>query len=228
MVALPKLVPGSFVSRVNRFRAEVLVEGWPRSARVGSSGRMAELLVAGAEVYLAPAHRPGRLTDYDLLLVNHRGTLVSVDAHLPNRLWEEYLYRSGWQGQAVDNLRAEVQHGTSRLDFWLGQGPLHTWMEVKSVTLVREGMALFPDAPTTRGARHASELTQIAAAGGAAAIIFVVQRADATVFTPHIEADPAFAAALRLARQYGVTVCAYGCDVRLDTVTIAREMPVLC
>jgi len=99
-------------------------------------------------------------------------------------------------------------------------------MEVKSVTLVEDAQALFPDAPTLRGARHMRELAQVAARGQRAAVIFVVQRADALVFSPHVASDPAFAHALWDAAQNGVRVQAYRCRVDLSQVVIEGQVPV--
>lgn len=223
---LPELVRGVFLQRDNRFRATVLVDNLPCSARVASSGRMRELLVPGAHVWLAPALKPGRRTNYDLLLVEHGDTLVSVDAHLPNRLWPEYIQRTGWEGEPLGELAAERPYGSGRLDFTLTTDEARTWMEVKSVTLVQGGRAMFPDAPTIRGTRHVQELTQAVAEGDRAAVIFVIQRNDASTFSPHVRADPAFAAALLEASQSGVAVHAYACEVTTRQVTIERRVPV--
>lgn len=187
---------------------------------------MRELLVPGAPIWLAPALKPGRRTGYDLLLVEHGDTLVSVDSHLPNRLWPEFIQRAGWQGEPVQELAAERPYGSSRLDFSLTAGDVRTWMEVKSVTLVQDGRALFPDAPTTRGTRHVQELTRAVAEGDRAAVIFVIQRNDATRFSPHVRADPLFAAALIEASRRGVAIHAYACDVTHRQVIIERNVPV--
>lgn len=225
-VRLPELVRGIFVQRDNRFRATVLVDDRPCAARVASSGRMQELLVPGATIWLAPALKPGRRTTYDLLLVEHGDTLVSVDSHLPNRLWPEFIQREGWLGEPVHELAAERPYGSSRLDFVLTAVDARTWMEVKSVTLVQNGRALFPDAPTTRGTRHVQELTRAVAEGDRAAVIFVIQRNDAATFSAHVQADPLFAATLVEASQRGVAVHAYACEVTISQVTIERRVPV--
>jgi len=223
---LPPVVPATFVQRDNRFCATVSIDGMLRPARVASSGRMSELLVPGRQVWLAPRDTPHRRTAYDLLLVQLGELLVSVDAHLPNRLWAEHIRAHGWHGIPAGQLVAEQRYGDSRLDFCLyGQGS-RTWMEVKSVTLVRQGCALFPDAPTQRGTRHLHALAQAAASGDRAAAVFVVQRADAALLAPNAEADPAFARALAEAQASGVEIVAYVCEVSLDHVTIAHPIPV--
>jgi sugar fermentation stimulation protein A len=225
-VRLPTLVSGTFVRRDNRFRATVLVDGVPRPARVASSGRMAELLVPGSQVWLAPATAAYRRTAFDLLLVEHKGALVSVDAHLPNRLWAEHLRAWGWHGNSAENLAAEQRYGESRLDFSLTGPNARTWMEVKSVTLVVDGWALFPDAPTARGTRHVRELAHAVSHGDQGVVIFVVQRSDAIAFAPNVGADPLLAEALLDAHSQGVLVEAYACRVSLDDVVIDHALPV--
>jgi sugar fermentation stimulation protein A len=88
------------------------------------------------------------------------------------------------------------------------------WVEVKSVTLVDDGVARFPDAPTARGRRHLQELTELTAAGERALVLFVAQREDARVVLPNRTIDPSFAAALARAKRAGVMLRAarFGLD----------------
>jgi len=222
-----ELIPASFVRRDNRFRVTIRVGGKWMAAHLPNSGRLGDLLTPGRRVWLRPAHGPKRRTPYDLLLVEHAGTLVSVDARLPNRLVHEALLAgrlSPFVGYRV--VRREVRLGKSRLDFLLeGEGP-RCWMETKSVTLVEDGVALFPDAPTVRGRRHLAALQKAAAAGDRATVLFVVQRGDAICFSPHPTADPAFAAALREAQTAGLEVYAYGCRVSLTGIWLDAPLSV--
>ncbi len=119
-------------------------------------------------------------------------------------------------------VRREVTYGPSRLDLVLEGGPDggRCFIEAKSVSLVKDGVALFPDAPTQRGRHHLGELARAKAEGHRAAVVFVVQRDDATRFSPHDEADPAFGQALREAAQAGVEVYAYKCRVSEGEVTL--------
>ncbi len=221
------LVPASFVRRDNRFRVTVKLEGQLTAAHLPNSGRLGELLTAGGQVWLRPASGPARRTRYDLLLVEHAGTLVSVDARLPNPLVHEALLASRLPPFAdYRSIRREVRLGESRLDFLLERAGQRCGLETKSVTLVENGMALFPDAPTTRGRRHLMTLQEAAAAGDRAAVFFVVQRADATGFSPHPTAAPAFAEALRQAHAGGVEVHAYGCQVSHAGIWLDAPLPV--
>jgi sugar fermentation stimulation protein A len=225
-----KLIPATFVKRDNRFRVTVRMEGRPVWAHLPNSGRLRELLVPGRRVLLAAAQAPGRLTSYDLLMVDLDGTLVSIDARMPSRV----LYEALQAGQLEEfagyaEVRREVTYGQSRLDLVLEGGPDggRCFIEAKSVTLVEDGVALFPDAPTQRGRRHLGELARARAEGHRATVVFVVQRDDVVRFSPHDEADPAFGQALRKAAQAGVEVHAYKCQVSEGEVTLETPLPVI-
>jgi len=223
---LGELREGRFLSRPNRFVAEVVVAGRRERAHVPNSGRMRELLRPGARVLVAP--RGGlRQTAFDLALVEQEGRLVSVDARLPPALVAEALSAGGLEGLGpFRSLRREVPLGESRVDL-RGDAPDAPWyIETKSVTLVRDGVALFPDAPTSRGARHVAELVAAAAQGLGAAVVFVIQREDAEALRPNEETDPTFASALRRAAP-AVAVLAYRCRVTEEEVAIVQRVPVL-
>jgi len=220
------LVEGRFIRRENRFLATVCVAGQSCGAHVASSGRMRELLVTGASVWLRPAFRPGRKTAYDLALVERGDTLVSVDARLPNHLYSEAWHRGEVLGGGSGRLLQERTRGASRLDFCATVGASRRWIEVKSVTLVRDGVALFPDAPTTRGTKHLMELAEARADGASSAVAFVVQRSDAELFAPNWEADSAFCETLLGASLRGVVVEAYACQVSVHGVVIDRSLPI--
>jgi sugar fermentation stimulation protein A len=161
------------------------------------------------------------------VLVEYAGVLVSVDARLPNTLVAEALAAGRLEPfLRYDRFDREVRLGGSRLDFCLSGPAGLCWVEIKSVTLVEEGVARFPDAPTIRGTRHLRELTAAVGQGQGAAVVFVVQRPDACCFAPHIQADAAFGAALREAASAGVGVYAWTCEVSERSVIIDRHIPV--
>ena len=123
-------------------------------------------------------------------------------------------------------LRREKVFGSSRFDLYLEREELRLFTEVKGVTLVRDGTAFFPDAPTERGRKHLLELAQARSAGYAAAVLFLVQRDDALCFSPNRETDPAFADALAEAAAAGVEVLCFDCEVTADSMTARSPVPV--
>jgi len=222
----PHLIPGRFLYRDNRFRATVEVAGQEAWAHVPNSGRLHELFTPNRPIWLAPAAAANRKTAYDLKLVEYASVLVSVDARLPNPLFAEALAAGRITGFPYPDVRPEVQYGDSRFDFRLS-GPQGTcWVESKSVTLVEDGLAQFPDAPTSRGRKHLLGLRTACLAGDQAAVIFVIQRPDARRFAPYQESDPEFTDALVQAAAAGVAVRAFTCHVSHTEITIATEIPV--
>ena len=223
------LVLGTFTHRRNRFAAGVLVDGQACVAHVPNSGRMTELLVCGAPVMLEPApSSPARRTAFTLALVEYEGRWVGVDSRMPPALvveaWRKGLLPSLSRYPKVER---EVRYGESRLDLRFEGVEGHCYVEAKSVNLVVDGVALFPDAPTVRGAKHLGELARAAGQGHGAAVVFVVQRDDATALAPHVAADPHFADQLRRAASRGVGVYGISCSVTSRAVTPVRQLPVV-
>jgi len=223
-----QLVEGRFVARDNRFRVTVEVTGQQVWAHLPNSGRLGELLVPGCRAILIERPGAGRKTGYDLSLVEKDGRWISVDARLPNDLVAEAL-RSGALAPLVGypSLRREVAFGRSRFDLVLeAPGRRPCLVEVKSITLLVEGLGCFPDAITARGRRHVSELAGLLARGYRAAVVFVVQRDDAQGVRPHDESDPEFGQALRAAARRGVELYAYACHVEPGRAAITHPLPV--
>jgi sugar fermentation stimulation protein A len=129
----------------------------------------------------------------------------------------------GLEGARV--LGREVVRGGSRFDFLLSHRGETLLTEVKSATLVEGGKALFPDAPTLRGARHLRELTAWTRGGGRALVVFLVQRRDARALRPNERTDPAFAGALRDAKEAGVRIRVYRCAVTPRGCTLLGPIP---
>ena len=227
------LVEARFLRRVNRFLSMVEIDGRETGVHVANSGRLRELFLPGAAVWLKPApvlslSKGGRKTAYDLALVETGGLLVSADARLPNALVAEAAAEGRLRGiERPSLIRRESTFGESRFDLMLEDANARHYIEVKSVTLVEHGVGLFPDSPTLRGAKHLNTLSEAVEAGHRAAVIFVVQRPDATAFAANEPADPVLAAALRRAVTRGVEAYAYNCRVSLREVRIDRQLPII-
>ncbi|MDQ7030718.1 MAG: DNA/RNA nuclease SfsA [Ardenticatenia bacterium] len=162
------------------------------------------------------------------MLVRVGGRWVSLDARLPPVLFVEAL-REGRLAEFLlpASAHREVRAHHCRLDVRL-EGPTgRCWVQTKSVTLVEERTALFPDAVTVRGRHHVEVLQHMVARGERAALVFVVQRDDAIDFRPHERSDPAFCRAVRQAAAAGVGVYAYTCRVTEAHIAIAGAIPVL-
>lgn len=225
-VVFPRpLLPGRFVRRLNRFAALVQIGTDTLTVHLPNSGRMQELLVPGAAVRVHPT--PANRTQGRLLLVLHRGRWVGVDSHLPNRLWEEAM-RSGGLPPVVGvyGWEREVRVDGERVDFRV-RTDLGVWLvEVKSCNRVEGDTALFPDAPTQRGARHLMALARRARRGARAAVVWFVQRDDAKHLRLDADSDPSLVEAAARARQAGVALVAYTCAISPARAVVRRRIPV--
>ena len=219
-----RVIPGKFLSRPNRFIALVEVGGETVVAHVKNTGRCKELLVPGVTVYLQRADAPARKTLYDLIAVEKGSLLINMDAQAPNKVFAEWARSGVLSGLTL--LRPETTWGSSRFDFYWESAAEKGFVEVKGVTLERDGGAYFPDAPTERGVKHLKELAAARQQGYQAAVCFVIQMKGVDFFSPNDETHPEFGDTLRLAARAGVDIWAYDCLVTPDTLSIDAGVPV--
>lgn len=219
-----------FLARPNRFLAEVEVRGRREFAHVPDPGRLTELLQPGVRVRLLPAAGIGRRTAWTMIGVECPSGWVNIDSRLPNLLFAEALGEGGPEGfEGTRKWQAEFRYGSSVLDFYLepeGQTEPPCLVEVKGCTLVVDGLALFPDAPTARGARHVEELIRAKREGFRACLVMAVKYPAARLFRPNRETDPRFASALREAGAAGVEILAYHAPWRGGGIRLEGRLPI--
>lgn len=218
------MVPGTFLSRPNRFIAHIEIDGNVEVCHVKNTGRCKELLPPSAQVWCLDAESSARKTRYDLICVQKGHRLINMDSQAPNAAVKEWLSAGGLG--AIENLRPETTHGASRFDFSFVKDGKPCFMEVKGVTLETDGVCAFPDAPTQRGVKHLQELAALARQGYGAYILFVIQMSNVSYLHPNDATDPAFGAALRQAAAAGVQILAMDCTVTPDTMTLRQSVPV--
>lgn len=208
-----KILEGVFERRLTRFSALVSVGGKALPCFLPNPGRLRELLIPNARVVLRESilKQGERKTLYDIVGVYSDGAVVSIDSRVPNKLVFEALKHGDLpEFSSYGAVKPEYRHERARFDFLLYGGPAKPCLlEVKSCTLVRNGVAMFPDAPTERGSKHVLELGKALDEGFRAAVLFITQRSDAKFFKPNEETDSKFGKALREAAKRGVEVYAY-------------------
>lgn len=218
-----------FLRRPNRFIAHCLLEGREIICHVKNTGRCKELLVPGCTVYVQHQPSPTRKTQYDLIAVEKGDLLINMDSSAPNKLFLEALRQNQVPLEPLRNLthiQAEKTYHTSRFDFYVEKGDVHSYGELKGVTLEQDGLVLFPDAPTERGVRHIHSLIEAKKEGYDAYLIFIVQMSQARLMRPNMETHPAFGQAMALARDAGVSIHAFTCQVTPDSLSLSHEIPV--
>ena len=221
-----------FISRPNRFIAEVELYGKTEICHVKNTGRCKELLVRGAKVYINRSDKPERVTKFDLIAVQKGSRLINMDSGAPNKVFLEYL-KSGRYLSGITLIKPEAKYGSSRFDFYVEAEGSHLYnkrkifMEVKGVTLEINGAAFFPDAPTERGVKHLRELGQLVNDGYEAHVVFVIKMKNIRSFSPNNITHPAFGEALYDAKKAGVEIAAFECVVKPDSLFINSPVPVI-
>lgn len=221
------LVHATFVARVNQFLIEARLNGQLVRAHMADRGRLVELLRPDVRLLMAPRDEIGRKTAFQVAAVYHGDDLVSLDTQLPNRLVSAALASGALpQFARYTRVQPEVSVGPYRFDFRLSEGLATCVLEVKSVGLVQNGVAIFPDAPTERGLRHVEALTNFSRNGQRSALVFIVQRGRGRALVPNDEIDEAFARAFRRAIASGVEIYAYSCPLTPEGIQLGEPLPV--
>ena len=221
-----EVVTAEFIERPNRFIAYVNLHGERTKVHVKNTGRCRELLKDHTKVYLEKSDSKTRATAYDLVAVDKDGRLVNMDSNAPNKVAGEWLRAGGLYGD-VSLVRPEKTFGNSRFDFYVESlSGKRAFIEVKGVTLEREGAAAFPDAPSERALKHVEELIEARRQGYEAYLLFVVQMKGINFVEPNWDTQPAFGEALKKARRAGVRLLAYDCLVREDGLEMHAPVPV--
>ncbi len=214
-----------FIERPNRFVAYVRLLGERVKVHVKNTARCRELLKPGARVWLEKSDNAKRATDYDLVAVEKNGRIINIDSQAPNKAVGEWLLREELFPGLI-SVRPETVFGKSRFDFYLETEAEKVFLEVKGVTLENEGVVRFPDAPSERAVRHLEELILARREGYRACIVFVVQMRGVRYFLPNWDTHSEFAKTLIKARDAGVELYAYDCNVTEESMDICGKVPV--
>ena len=217
------IVKGKFISRPNRFIANVEIMGKKEVVHVKNTGRCKELLTAGATVFCEKSNNPNRKTQYDLISVYKGKRLINMDSQAPNKVFYEYL-QSGKCYKDLTYIKGEYTYGDSRIDFYCESEKEKFLIEVKGVTLENDGVVMFPDAPTLRGIKHIDELIKAKENGYRTAVAFVIQMDNVKYFTPNKATHKDFADALKRAEKAGVEILCLDCIVTDTTLKIDKKV----
>lgn len=216
---------GKFLSRPNRFIANVEIDGKSEVCHVKNTGRCKELLVEGCIVWLEHSDSASRKTAFDLVAVEKGDRLINMDSQAPNKAVGEWLREKMPFGEGF-SVYPEKKYGNSRFDFYLESQNRKIFMEVKGCTLEKDGVVLFPDAPTLRGVKHIEELSNCLDEGYESYIMILVQMSNVKYFTPNYDTHPEFGEALEKASRKGVKILCYDCNVTHDSMTVGKPVKV--
>lgn len=228
------LVPARLLRRYKRFLTDVVLEEDGREvvAHCPNPGSMLGLDTPNMRIWLEPNDDPKKKLKYGWRLAEvGEGHLAGIDTAVPNRVVKEALEaRTVPQLAEYGIVKPEVKYGEkSRIDFLLTEPGLpDAYVEVKNVHLLRQAtLAEFPDCVTARGAKHLDELAKMVAEGNRAVMLYLVQRTDCDQFALARDLDKAYGVAFDAARAAGVEAYCFGTEITEESVTLARELPII-
>jgi sugar fermentation stimulation protein A len=240
---MPKLTPVSLpiearleatlIRRYKRFLADIrLDDGSELTVHCPNPGSMLGTKTPGSAVRCSTHDNPKRKLRHTLEMIRVGRSWVGLHAVKANAVARHALESNAYTPFAgYEKVEREVSVAEgSRFDFRLSGHASRDeacWIEVKSVTLCEERAARFPDAVTTRGRRHLEHLMARKREGERAALLYIVQRADADSVAPAGDIDPEYAATLHEAARAGVEIHALGARVLSDRIRLERVLPVL-
>ena len=233
------LVKAIFRNRENRFIAEVEIDGEIVRAHLPNTGRCKELLIDGVTVYLKPSDNPNRKTKYSLHLIENNGALVAMYSQQASKIVIDAILNGKVKElSGYDIVGSEKTIGNSRIDIYLANldddnNPVdEAYVEVKSVTLIKDGIAQFPDAPTERGRKHLEELISLKKEGmlislkkeGIRSVVFfLIEHPNGNSFRPNWENDPKFSKTLKRAYDEGVEILVYKTENTLENIELVEN-----
>lgn len=215
-----------FINRINRFIAEIEINNKIELCHVKNTGRCKELLIKGTDVFVQENNKENRKTKYSLICVKKGDLLINMDSQVPN-----YVVKEAIEKKAIDLfknisfLKLESKYKNSRFDIYFERNTGEKgFIEVKGVTLEKDGIVKFPDAPSVRAIKHINELIDAKKEGYEAYILFVVQLKNVKHFKPN---NDDFHKALKDAKNNNVHILAYDCFVSYDEIILKDEVPVI-
>ena len=224
------LIEATLIKRYKRFLADVILDGKEITVHVPNTGSMTSCWEPDQRCALSLSPNPDRKMPYTLELTYNGETWIGVNTANANKLAKNWLIENKIPELAdYKTIIPEKKIGDSRVDFYLEghQEFPGCFVEVKSVTLKKDGIAQFPDAVTERGQKHLRELIEIKSSGLRAVMLFIIQREDVNIFQAAQDIDPLYSQLLKEAHRSGVEILAYQCRIDLKKVELLQPLKVI-
>ncbi len=224
------LIKGKLIKRYKRFFADVKLEKETITAHCPNTGSMRGLLDEGNEVYVSPNNDPRRKLKFGLEIIKSRKNLVGVNTHMANRIAQHGIENNLiYELKNNNTIRPEVFFNKeTRFDFLLEKKAQKSFVEVKNVTLFRDGKtAEFPDAVTTRGSKHLLTLIDAIKKGYKTYLLFLIQIQNMKYFKIAKDIDEQYYKNYLLAKKAGVNFLAYRCNISSKKIFIDQKLKII-
>ena len=222
-----KLISGIFIKRYKRFFVDVQIENKLVTAHCPNTGSMLGLLNEGNKVWLTKSDNPNRKLKYTLQIIEDNKSKVGVNTHLTNKIVLNALENNLIKEFSKDiKIKPEVRFGeNTRFDFLISKKNYKAFIEVKNVTLKRKPkIAEFPDAITSRGAKHIYELIKASKKGYKIYIAFIIQREDCDQLSIASDIDPEYSQILSKAIRNKLKVLCYDCKFSSKGIKLNKKI----
>ena len=222
-----KLISGVFIKRYKRFFVDIQIENKVITAHCPNTGSMKGLLKEGNKVWLSKSNNPDRKLKYTLQIIEDNKSKVGVNTHLTNKIVLDALKNNLIKEFDKDiGIKPEVKFGdNTRFDFLITKKNYKAFVEVKNVTLVRKPkIAEFPDAITSRGAKHIEELIKASKKGYEVYIAFIIQREDCNQFAIASDIDPEYSKLLSKAVKKQLNILCYDCKFSSKGIKLNKKI----
>ena len=223
-----ELISGLFVKRYKRFFVDVIIDKKIVTAHCPNTGSMQGLLIKNNKVWLTKSNDPKRKLKYTLQIIECNGSKVGVNTHLTNKIVLDALKNNKIKNFKAKEIKTEVKFGdNTRFDFLITEYNSKKFIEVKNVTLSRtDKLAEFPDAVTSRGAKHIDELIKAKIKGYDVYLMFVVQREDCDQFSIARDIDPKYADLLSDAVKKKLNILCYDCKFSPKGIKLNKQIKI--
>ena len=223
-----ELISGLFVKRYKRFFVDVIIDKKIVTAHCPNTGSMQGLLIKNNKVWLTKSNDPKRKLKYTLQIIESNGSKVGINTHLTNKIVLDALKNNKIKNFKAIEIKTEVKFGdNTRFDFLITESNSKKFIEVKNVTLSRTNkLAEFPDAVTSRGAKHIDELIKAKNKGYDIYLMFVIQRDDCDQFSIARDIDPKYADLLSDAIKKKLNILCYDCKFSPKGIKLNKQIKI--
>ena len=220
------LIKGKLIKRYKRFFTDIEVNNKIVTAHCPNTGSMMGLLDKNNEVWLTRHNDPKRKLKYTLEMIKVNGKNVGVNTHRANRIVEHALEKKLInEFKSIKNIKAEFKYSDdTRFDFLCDKKIL----EVKNVTLFRDkNISEFPDAVTSRGAKHLRKLVDSIKKGYSPYVLFLTQIQGINSFKIAKDIDSNYYKDYLEAKKAGVKFLAYRCILNSKEIKIEKKIKII-
>ena len=224
------LIKGKFLKRYKRFFADIKVNKEIIIAHCPNTGSMMGLLNENNDAWVLKNDNPKRKLKYTLQILKTKKNVIGVNTHLANKLVHEGLQNNTLlEFKNIDKIITEKFYNKeTRFDFLVEENKKKIFIEVKNVTLIRDGKTSeFPDAITTRGSKHIKTLMDAHKKGYECYVLFLVQIENCKHFRIAKDIDKEYYENYKLAKKSGVKFIAYNCKVGSKEIKIDKKVEIL-